>query len=225
MNENVFERVLHEILEEMQQANKGLKEMKGVVSGLEGRINALDGRVGQFEQQLKEQQVIAPPADVQPVKQAVEGALELFRSQQAESVQRMTAIVEAQPKNVVKQWRLSFFPADDREGSFKHFIDRLARTAIVGMVVVTLFIFGTRWLNRYYAFRADYERLHPVQAILSESGGEPGASSPSSPGKEKGMLRTHRRHGEMHGHGQPRGDTLDKNNMHPNSDSSIHSNQ
>ncbi|HLZ86626.1 MAG TPA: hypothetical protein VKQ52_05290 [Puia sp.] len=165
MNEVIFETVLNDILDELKQANDRLRVMKESVKGLEERVAA-------FEQRLTELQVTAPPADVGPVKEVVDGAMSVFRREQAASVERMTAIVEAQPKNVVRQWRWSIFPDDDRAGNYQYLIKKLSMVALVGMPVACLFLLGVRWMDKSYAYRAGFE-----QASTASVGGPGGKTA------------------------------------------------
>lgn len=200
-------RFLTDILDELKQANLSLKEMKGVVKELEGRVGA-------FEQQLKDQQVIAPPADTEAVKQTVAGGLELFRQEQAACMQRMTAIVEAQPKNVVRQWRRSFFPAEDRVGNYQYFLKKASVVAMVMSLILAAFGFGIYWLERSYASPTAYVQPLPAESAADgpSSRGVTGAgsASPRSPAEKK-LLRPHR--------DRRRPDTLYKKYIRQNSDS------
>jgi hypothetical protein len=195
MDETIFETVLSEVLEELRQANVSLREMKGLVSGLEERV-------GVFERQLREQTVVAPPADVEPVKEVVAGGLELLRGEQSAGMQRIAAILEGQPKNVVKQWRVSFFP-DNGRMDYGLLVRKLAFVAILGMVVTSLFVWGCRWLDRYYAYREVSEKA-VVATPRKTVGGAPGQNG-RGPERTVGLPGSSRTRKERR-----RNDTLNK---------------
>jgi hypothetical protein len=129
MNEQIFNDVLTDILEELKQSNQTLKTLQTTVKDLHTTTTG-------FEQKLADQQVIAPPADTTAIRELT-----------GKAITEIAAIVEAQPKNVVKQWRLSFFPDNDRNGSFKHLINKCTLIIICVALILAGYSLGLRYLE------------------------------------------------------------------------------
>ena len=60
----------------------------------------------------------------------------------------ISAIVEAQPKNVIKQWRLSIFPDNDFNGSFRHMVNKITLGMICFALIAAGYKLGTHYLDR-----------------------------------------------------------------------------
>lgn len=119
----MFRAVLNEMLEEMKQVHRTIKEMNGVLVLQQQKI---DG----FQRQLENIQVVAPPPDMQPLKDQFAAGVVEFKMQVKETLagmqavygqqlQKVTEVLEAQPKPIVR--RISLFPENDRHGNFKYF--------------------------------------------------------------------------------------------------------
>lgn len=128
MNEQIFTDVLNDILDELQQSNRSLKI-------LQTTINDLQEKTTGFEQKLIDQQVIAPPADTAPIQELTEKAIQTIQQDVKKQLNVISTIVEAQPKSVIKQWRLCFFPDNDHRGNYKHLINNLT-WALVGIAFI-----------------------------------------------------------------------------------------
>lgn len=129
MNEQIITEVLNDILEELKQSNQSLKtlqttigDLRNTMGDLQTTIGDLQERTSRFEQKLTDQQVIAP--DV------------------------ISAIAEAQPKNVIRQWRLSFFPDNDINGSFKHLVNKITLGMICLALIAAGYKLGLHYLDR-----------------------------------------------------------------------------
>ena len=131
MKEEIFEAVLTEILEEMRQVNRGLKQSNS--------IKDLCQRVEGFEQKLRDQQVIVQPPDLSSLDRQI-----------ADGIVRVAETVDRQPKPVLRQVRLSIFPESDREGSYKFFIRWLFGGAVLVMLVGALFFLGRQFLYKWH---------------------------------------------------------------------------
>ena len=152
MNEQIITDVLNDILVELKESNQSLKTLQTTVKDLQDKTAG-------FEQKLTDQQVIAPPADTTPIQELTGKAIDIMQQEMKKelaairtdvigSMMNISTIVEAQPKNVIKQWRLSFFPDNDFNGSFKHLVNKIT----LGMICITLigagYKLGLHYLDR-----------------------------------------------------------------------------
>ena len=119
----MFRAVLNEMLEEMKQVHRTIKEMKGALAVQQEKI---DG----FQRQLENIQVVAPPTDLQPLKDQFAAGVSEFsimvketlagmKVDYGQQLQKVTQVLEAQPKPIVR--RISLFPENDHHGNFKYF--------------------------------------------------------------------------------------------------------
>lgn len=156
MKEDILETVLNEVLEEQKLSNGQLKE-------LENRLSALTGKVETFDRRLNEQ-IVAAPADTQPIQQLInEGHHKIkeiltqreedIKSAVGKEFQKVSAIVEAQPKAIVRQWRLVFFPENDYHGYYKFFVTRFLFWLTILALIAVLFRLGTQWLDNIHSER------------------------------------------------------------------------
>jgi hypothetical protein len=159
MSEQIVLTVLNEVLEELKEANKSLKEMGGTVKALELRVHA-------FEQK----EIRIEPPDLEPLKTKLDelpGLINLemmrvdtgmqhqivaqcgeLRRETAAGMLRIAAVVEAQPKPIVR--RISLFPENDKEGNYKTFIRWLIGGTIGAMVVLTAYVLINEQIQRTY---------------------------------------------------------------------------
>lgn len=159
MNEEVLKDVLEDVLEELKEANRSLTDMRT-------RLAALEGKTGGFEQKLSDQQVIVHPPDLTPVANAVtkqgeglqskmETQVSAFRTEMEANIRRLALTVEAQPKPIVRQWRISLFPESDRSGSYKHFINWLFGGIVLALLVGVLYTLGRQYIGQMAPAPAD----------------------------------------------------------------------
>jgi hypothetical protein len=132
MKEEIFEAVLTEILEEMRQVNRGLKEQSNSIKDLCQRVES-------FEQKMRDQQVNVQPPDLSAVERQI-----------AEGLVRVAETVERQPKPVLRQVRFSIFPENDKEGSYKFFIRWLFGGTILVLLVGAFFFLGRQFLDKWH---------------------------------------------------------------------------
>jgi hypothetical protein len=141
MNEQIINDVLNDILEELKQSNQSLKTLQVTIGDLREKTSG-------FEQKLTDQQVIAPPADTTSIQELAERAINTIRQDVKKQLDLVSVIVEAQPKNVIKQWRLSFFPDNDINGSFKHLINKITLGMICLAFIAAGYKLGLHYLDR-----------------------------------------------------------------------------
>ncbi len=186
----MFRSVLNEMLSELKQLQNSTKEMNKTILGLNERID-------RFDQRLEDLQVVAPPPDLQPLKEGIlefnqqaketmEEMREVFRGQ----MQKIADTLAAEPRPIVR--RISLFPDNDYRGSYKYFIRGLFLATVGVCLVGALYALGSQWLEQ----RREERRLTrvPVQErsmSFPERNYQPGAPSPA-PGRAKKAGKRHR---------------------------------
>jgi hypothetical protein len=196
MSEQMVLTVLNEVLDELKEANKSLKEMGGTMKALELRVH-------DFEQK----EIRIEPPDLEPLKKKIDELPDLInlemmrvdkdmqqqidarcgelRQETEAGMLKIATAVEAQPKPIVR--RISLFPENDKEGNYKTFIRWLIGGAIGAMIVVTA----------YVLINEQIQRAHPrdIQSTLSGSNfGQP-LASPSLISPAAGTARKARKAG------------------------------
>jgi hypothetical protein len=174
MKEEVFETVLNEVLDELKISNRKIEE-------LEKGIESLTKKIETFDRRLNEQ-IVAPPADTQPIQQIItEGQHKMeeilternkdIKKIVAEEFQKVSAIVEAQPKAIVRQWRLLFFPENDYPGYYKFFVTRVLLWVTILAGIAVLCRLGMHWLDN----------IHSERQLELQLQGQPSSSQGSYP--------------------------------------------
>lgn len=143
--------VLNETLEEMQKANKSLKEIGQKLEDFAGKIDQLETRVQAFEQK----EIKIEPPDMGPVTERVSAECAGLKKVTEAGLLKVAVAVEAQPKPIVR--RISFFPETDREGNYKTLI-RWTIGGIVGLMLIgSAYVAANEWI----------QRSHPWQKIAT----------------------------------------------------------
>ncbi|HEX3933655.1 MAG TPA: hypothetical protein VHW43_03190, partial [Puia sp.] len=159
MSEQMVLAVLTEVLDELKEANKSLKEMGGTIKGLETRVQAFEKKEIKIE-----------PTDLGPIIRLVEQMPEILkegingldeglrqrvtvecaelRKETMAGLLKVATAVEAQPKPIVR--RISFFPENDYQGNYKHFIRWVICGIISAMIVLTVYVLINEWILRTY---------------------------------------------------------------------------
>jgi hypothetical protein len=182
MSEQMILAVLTEVLDELKVANKSLKEMGGTINTLESRVQAFEqkeirieatdlgpvnGLVGQLPGIIKE----GINGLDERLRERVTLECAELRKETTAAFVKVAAAVEAQPKPIVR--RISFFPENDREGSYKTFIRWVICGIIGAMMVVTGYVLINEWILRTYPREAP--------ATVSGMSMSPGAEPPPAP--------------------------------------------
>ena len=178
--------VLNEVLGELKEANKSLKEMGGTIKALEGRVTG-------FEQMLKDQQVVVQPPDLAPTFEEIRqlttetgvAASETVGAMQKEAgamLGQIRMVVEqklseigtviddrlaAQPKPIMRQWRLSLFPESDKAGSYKYFISWLFGGAVLALLVGALFLLGRQYLDKWHPSAEQPKQAMSMEEVMA----------------------------------------------------------
>jgi hypothetical protein len=148
MNTEILETVLNEVLDEQRQSTQALKDLQKFALDLQVNLIALGETVQKFEQGLATQKVIAPPADTAPLQEVVAAGMESSRQEIAQSMERIGAIVEAQPKAVTRQYRIMFFPETDRAGHYKYLIGKLCLAVILVVLLGVVLSLGSLYIDK-----------------------------------------------------------------------------
>lgn len=198
MSEQIVLTVLNEVLGELKDANKSLKEMGGTITALEGKVTG-------FEQMLKDQQVVVQPPDLasafeeirQLTKETGVAASETINIVQKEAGAmpgKVHAMVEQklseirtvidgrlaeQPKPIIRHWRVSLFPESDRGGSYKYFISWLFGGTVLVVLVSALFLLGRQYLDKWHP--SAEESKQPMSMPQVKAGNEVKAPAPVVP--------------------------------------------
>ncbi|HEV2479077.1 MAG TPA: hypothetical protein VGS79_05425 [Puia sp.] len=146
MSEEMILAVLNEALEELQTANKSLKDMGQKMEALEARVRAFEAKEIRIE-----------PPNLEPLKGKIDElpvVMDRFlvaqstalRQETAAGLLKVAAAVEAQPKPIVR--RISFFPENDREGNYKTFIRWLIGGIVGAMLVGSAYVLANEWIQR-----------------------------------------------------------------------------
>ena len=191
-NEDMILKVLGEVLEELQTANKSLKKTEDKLGELETRVQAFEHK-----------EIRIDPPDLAPVTERVSAECAAIRKETSGGLLRVAATVEAQPKPIVR--RISLFPENDTQRNYRTTI-----WAIVAGILGTAAIAGA-----YVLFNAWILRIHPERAVSSLSM-PPYVDSATAP---KTVLPPPKRAGTAIPHGQTKKsgkkvDTLNYNSIY-----------
>jgi len=146
----MFRTVLNEMLDELKQLHVSIKEMNKTVAVLHEKID-------KFDQRLENLQVVAPPPDLQPLKEQLAEGVSTFNIQAKETMegmqkvftvqmQKITDTLAASPKPIVR--RLSLFPENDYHNHYKYFIKGLFLATVGVCLVGALYALGSQWLQQ-----------------------------------------------------------------------------
>lgn len=152
MNDEILNAVINDILNEQRETNRQLRQMIDEHRALQEKVNG-------FDQRLADQKIEAPPADTTAIQQVTTDGMEKIAALLAadrekintiisEKFEKFIAIVEAQPKPIVRQLRFVFFPEHDHNGMYRFFLNRILGSFIILAIIAALFTLGRDYLNR-----------------------------------------------------------------------------
>src|SRR6187402_1774892 len=101
METEVLETVLKDVLDDLKNNHQVLQE-------LTGKVAALDEKIATFEKKQEQLQIVAPPVDTAPIEQMA-----------GNYFQKFCRILEAQPKKVIREFRLVLFPETNTDRYYK----------------------------------------------------------------------------------------------------------
>lgn len=140
--------VLNEVLEELQQTNKSIKQLSGTVADLGVHVKAFE------KKELKTE-----PPDLQPVVTQCE----VLRKEAAEGLARVAAAVAVQPKPIIR--RISLFPENDRDRHFKFFL----KWVLWFVVMLLTFEVGYLLISEYIERTHPYILQQPSEKVRADS--------------------------------------------------------
>ena len=147
METEILETVLKDVLDEQKSSNQLTKD-------LDSHLKVLAEKVEGFSQKLDSQKVIAPPADTNMVQAVV-----------ARGITKMQQLVEAQPKNVIKQFRLLLFPERDAWNYYKLALGRVVFWLAMILIATYSFVIGKSYFDKI-AMNAENDRCRKAWTNL-----------------------------------------------------------
>jgi len=155
MELEIVQTVLTDMLEEQKTTNQLNQEVAA-------KLKELQEKVTGFEQKLETIHLTAPPVDVLPVQKEV-----------SRGIAAVAKIVEAQPKNVIRQFRLLVFPETNAGYYYKIVFGRLIPWAFAFAGLVFLIALGNKYIETsmaiaerkydYEVYRTAWQRLENMQ--------------------------------------------------------------
>jgi hypothetical protein len=135
MDTEIIESVLKEILEEQKVSLQGTK-------ALVSNVNKLTAKIESIQQKLEQQEVTPPPADAKLVQAIV-----------STGIRQIQQTVEAQPKNVVRQFRLLLFPEQFANQYYRIVFGRLLYWMLIFLLSTYLFMLGKQGINSWQSIK------------------------------------------------------------------------
>ena len=131
METEIIESVLKEILEEQKAGLQVSRELFAVIDKLTDQMEGV-------HEKLEQQKAAAPPADIKLVQAIV-----------STGIRQIQQIVETQPKNVVRQFRLLLFPEQFAEQYYRIVFGRLLFWMTIFLLSTYLFVLGKQGLQSW----------------------------------------------------------------------------
>lgn len=158
MESEVLVTAITELAEDQKSAGQQLED-------LTKQVKEIGEKVEGFTDKLTNLQVVAPAPDMRPVVAKL-----------SEFLQKVTAILEAQPKNVVREYRLLLFPADNADRYYRIIFGRLFGWAVLILACTYLFNLGQQYIQtfgesskRRYYFEVYQDAWHRLDSTLGPS--------------------------------------------------------
>ncbi len=129
METEIMQTVMNEVLGE-------LKEIKQQQAGQTKILSGLTGKVESFEQKVCDIKVFAPPVDTSHIEFSV-----------ADGINRIKSTIEAQPKCIIRQFRVLLFPEHYADQYYKIVFGRLLLWIIILVLSTYLFALGKQFIN------------------------------------------------------------------------------
>lgn len=143
MDTEIIESVLKEILEE-QRAN--LQVTKDLSAGIDKLVGKIEG----IYQKIERQKTTPQPADTKLMEAIVSAG-----------IRQIQQTVEAQPKRVVRQFRLLLFPEHFAEQYYRIVFGRLLFWMMIFLLATYLFVLGKQGIESWErAYEKDSEANH-----------------------------------------------------------------
>jgi hypothetical protein len=129
METEMIQTVLTELVEE-------LKELKQQDAKLMAVVSDLNNKVDEFELKLTNIKVVAPATDLEPITSAVH-----------EQLFRIGGIIEEQPKNITREYKILLFPEHGAREYYKLVFGRLLFWMMIFLIATYLFSLGKQFID------------------------------------------------------------------------------
>ncbi len=143
MANDMIETALASALEELETVKKGGEEQKEMLYEL---IDKMDGLEKRFNEQKP---VPTPRLNTAPIETAI-----------VKGITRLQQTVEAQPKTVVHERRILFFPEYNAQEYYRIVFGRLFFWLIVILLSAYLFMLGKEAIQSWYALHSQEKQLN-----------------------------------------------------------------
>jgi hypothetical protein len=150
MEQKIIEIALTELLEENKKTNQLNRDL--IQSNKE-----LTEKVASYERQLSEIKILPPPVDTAPIAAVCN-----------QGIQKMTSIVEAQPKAVVRQIRILLFPEHNAREYYRTVFGRLIPWAIFIIALTAMLDLGRNYLTDWFTLHEQQLSNDQHQAAWKE---------------------------------------------------------
>jgi hypothetical protein len=127
MDTEIIDTVMKDLLEEQKKSNQLLKDLQSLVNG---------------------QTIVPPPIDTAPLQKIMTGGFDSFRTEIKAGMDKIAPAVNAQPKSIVRQYRIMFFPEADRSGNFKFFLSRTYLAVIIIIVIKVIALEVSAYIDK-----------------------------------------------------------------------------
>lgn len=131
MENEVIQTVLTEVLEE-------LKEVRQQQVAMTKALLQVQENLAGFEAKLDATKIGAPTIDIRPIKSVVDAGIDKIKS-----------TIEAQPKTIIKQYRILLFPEYNAGEYYKLVFGRVLFWMLMFLVVRYLYLLGKEFIGKY----------------------------------------------------------------------------
>jgi hypothetical protein len=159
MEPKVLETVMNELLDEQKRTNELLEQETAQQKEIGKKVEGFDDKLGKV-------QLVVPAIDTGPIVSLMEQHFE-----------KITKILEAQPKNVVHQRRYLLFPENNTGHYYKIIFGRLIPWAIVIIIFAFLLNLGNSYLekqseiaNRRYYYETFVDAWDRLDSTIGPAG-------------------------------------------------------
>jgi hypothetical protein len=131
MEAEVMQTVLLEVLGE-------LKEVKQQQAETAKALSEIKGNMASFEQKLAAVKIVPPAIDTEPITAVIKTGFD-----------NVITTIEAQPKSVIKQFRVLLFPEYNTEEYYRIVFGRLLFWMLMFLTVTYLYLLAKDFIERY----------------------------------------------------------------------------
>ncbi len=135
MEQEVMQSVVLEILQE-------LREVKQLQCKTAKALFEMKDEVGGFKQKLANVKLISPAINIQPITAAIDN-----------SFHKVKTTIEAQPKSIIREFRVLLFPECNAAEYYKIVFGRLLFWMMVFLSVTYLFVLSKGFIEGYISVR------------------------------------------------------------------------